>query len=371
MLSLYRRHISGCKLRPLGRKGTKCTCPVWCDGDVDGKSVRESLKTRDWQTGAQRALQKETGAAARATPGLLPISEAVEQYLADCELRGLAAQSLAVYRHSLQLFITLARKRGAVRLSEITPQIVAAFRDSVVGRNKEKAQANTKNSYLKWLRVFLNYCVDTDLLEKSPARKVHHVKGAQEGTPPYTDSEVSALLKACLTPTERALVSVLLYSGLRISDVAVLGKHRINWSTGHLVLRTLKNHEDVRVHLPADCLQALGALPSGSLFFPYPKPESRNARYQLWKMVHEIGVRAGVHAHPHRFRDTFAVELLRTGADLRSVQLLLGHRSIKTTEKHYAHFLDTQQPLLDAATKRLNFAERGHTLEIVVNARHD
>jgi site-specific recombinase XerD len=63
----------------------------------------------------------------------------------------------------------------------------------------------------------------------------------------------------------------------------------------------------------------------------------------------------GIHAHPHRFRDSFATQLLDQGVDIRVVQKLLGHRSIKTTELHYAHHSDAQQKVLDAASTALNF----------------
>lgn len=66
---------------------------------------------------------------------------------------------------------------------------------------------------------------------------------------------------------------------------------------------------------------------------------------------------AGVKGHPHRFRDTFSVSLLEKGEDLRTVQLLLGHTSIKTTEKHYAPFVRSFQRILDAATAKLDFGQ--------------
>ena len=66
---------------------------------------------------------------------------------------------------------------------------------------------------------------------------------------------------------------------------------------------------------------------------------------------------AGVKGHPHRFRDTFSVTLLEKGEDLRKVQLLLGHKSTRTTEKHYAPFVESFQAMLDAATSKLDFGE--------------
>ena len=60
---------------------------------------------------------------------------------------------------------------------------------------------------------------------------------------------------------------------------------------------------------------------------------------------------AGIEGHPHRFRDSFSVRLLDLGNDLRTVELLLGHTSIKTTEKHYAPFVKARQEQLENSVK--------------------
>jgi integrase len=67
---------------------------------------------------------------------------------------------------------------------------------------------------------------------------------------------------------------------------------------------------------------------------------------------------AGIEGHPHRFRDTFSVRLLEGRENLRTVQLLLGHTSIRTTEKHYAPWVQSVQRILDAATAKLDFVGR-------------
>jgi site-specific recombinase XerD len=65
-----------------------------------------------------------------------------------------------------------------------------------------------------------------------------------------------------------------------------------------------------------------------------------------------------VAGHPHRFRDTFSVGLLEKGEDLRTVLLLLGHKSIKTTERHYAPYVRSFQAILDAAPRNWISRER-------------
>lgn len=374
MLTIYRRHVASCARGiAQGRAYTKCSCPLWCDGTVRGKEVRQSLKTRDWIIANTRAMEIEAGHAAPKPHVGRDIGWSVTQYLEDCERRRLAENTLRVYRLTLRSFADFCKERGVLDLSTISPTDIAAFRDSAKGRkDKDHAEANTANSYLIHLRSWLKFCVSRGWLEKSPAAFVRRIKGGREGTDPYTDLEVSKLLQACENDWERALLLVLLHTGLRISDVSSLTRDKIDWKTGYMVLRITKTGEPLQVHLQPAVLQALGSLPvtSGPIF-ANAKYQLRDRTQRLWHSIHDIGVRCGVHAHPHRFRSTFAVSLLRSGADLRSVQHLLGHRSIVTTERAYARFSASQQALLDTATARLSFDERGLVGPIRVNALGD
>jgi hypothetical protein len=74
--------------------------------------------------------------------------------------------------------------------------------------------------------------------------------------------------------------------------------------------------------------------------------------------------------HPHRFRDTFSVSLLQNGAELRTVQLLLGHTSVRTTEKHYAPYVASMQRILDEAVSTLHFDSAPAVGETPVNPDH-
>jgi integrase len=210
-------------------------------------------------------------------------------------------------------------------------------------------------------------------------------------TKPYTEGEIDELFNAAgaiepgprsvnqnasdLRKIARATLATLLYSGLRISDVAVLRRDSITKS-GHISIRIIKTEIPVKIKLHFRAHAALEALPliadSPDYFF-YRKPESRaTCISRLRNMIKRLGKATGTHAHPHRFRDTFATQLRNQGVDIRIVQKLLGHRSIKTTELHYAHHSDAQQKVLDAASTALDFesaAGRPIPVEALEDAR--
>jgi integrase/recombinase XerD len=187
-------------------------------------------------------------------------------------------------------------------------------------------------------------------------------------TLPFSPSEVTALLTAVdqidnNNPTfidrarvrARALLLVLLYSGMRISDTVLLKRSRIN-AEGQLLLRMEKTKEPLYVRLPPVVLEALSALAvEGEYYFWSGTAKLSTGVGTARRTISCLARMTGINAHPHRFRDTFAVELLKSGADLRTVQKLLGHTSIKTTEKHYAPWVRDFQTMLDTATARLKF----------------
>ena len=373
MLTLYRRHVDSCPHKSKGRSWTRCKCPIWCDGTVAGREIRQSLRTREWESASSRALEAVAGHPAPRRPENLTPAQAIIRFLEDCEGRRLAENTQTSYKATLQNFQALCDKRGIQSIADVTPALVAEYRNTATGRDG-KAKANSVNSYLIHLRALFNFCVRSGWLKDSPARNVKRVKGGRDGTDPYSDLEVSKLLTACNTEYSRALLLTLLHTGLRISDIALLTRNAIDWNTGYLTVvpqKTQEEHTTVQIELPPNVLQALGALPVQAAMFDDGTGSLKARTLKLWKKINRIGIRAGVHAHPHRFRSTFAVGLLRTGSDLRSVQILLGHKSITTTEKHYARFSPAQQALLDTSTRRLSFDTKGALGPIRVNAVND
>lgn len=199
----------------------------------------------------------------------------------------------------------------------------------------------------------------------NPARQLKPPAVGDLATLPLSHAEVSRLLLACdqirgmwsedtphVRHRARALVLCLLYSGLRISDVALLRGSALE-DSGHLVLHTAKTGVPIKVLLHREAATALRALPAPggnpAYFFWTGRGSVEHCAKSLGRTITRLGRIADVHAHPHRFRDTFAVELLSNGADIRTVQLLLGNESVRTTEKHYAHFVAAHQALLDSS----------------------
>ena len=120
-----------------------------------------------------------------------------------------------------------------------------------------------------------------------------------------------------------------------------------------LFLYTAKTGTAVYCPLPPFVVEALNAIPASAYFFwsGLSKPKSAVGDWQrsLQRLLILAGVPAG---HAHRFRDTFSVELLLAGVPIERVSILLGHQSVRITEKHYAPWVRARQEQLEADVRR-------------------
>jgi len=150
-----------------------------------------------------------------------------------------------------------------------------------------------------------------------------------------------------------AFVLLLRHSDLRIGDAVTLERERITGDK--LFLYTAKTGTPVCCPLPEFVLNALEAAPKFSERYFFWTGESKLAsatgdwQRALKGVFNEAGIPDG---HAHRFRDTFAVGLLQAGVPMKRVSVLLGHSSIKVTEKHYSPWVRARQEQLEADVRR-------------------
>jgi integrase len=151
----------------------------------------------------------------------------------------------------------------------------------------------------------------------------------------------------------RALVLLLRYSGLRIGDATSCEVSRL--TADRIFLYTHKTGVPVSCKLPAFVVESLHSAPRNSerhWFWSGAGSIENNAETWRRKLRRLFNSAKVADAHPHRFRDTFAVELLVAGVPLQEVSVLLGHSSIRVTEKHYSPWVRARQEQLDADLER-------------------
>lgn len=264
--------------------------------------------------------------------------------------RGLSPRTVSAYSSDAGAFLAWAEKR------KIEPRAAnKSVLDDFLWDEKERGlSATSLFRKVEALKSFFAYQAIEGRLPENPAE---NLKGPRlpKRLPKYLTKPEAARLLAAPNGAEyedvreRALLEVLYAAGLRVSELLGLKPESVNLQEGWVrVLGKGAKERMVPIHPRAvSALRAYLAVRESR--FKNPAPElflgrsgRKLSRVQFWRILRGLGERAGLKTplHPHLLRHTFATHLLEGGADLRSVQEMLGHADLSTTQI-YTH-LDAQ-----------------------------
>lgn len=271
----------------------------------------------------------------------------VDEYLRYLRVeRGLSANTLSAYRRDLAHLTTYATEIGREVLTvERTNLIdlVARLRDS--GSNDA-----TIARFISSVKGLFKYLLAEGLTRRDPTIFLEGRKAWQALPRFLSPSDIAALLAQPDTGTDaglrdRALLELMYATGMRVSELTSLKPSDVEWEAG-VVSCFGKGSKHRRVPVGRDALEFLKRyLPcrarllgdKSSSFLFVDRRTQRLTRQQVWKLIKGYGETAGIdYITPHMLRHSFATALLENGADLRSVQLMLGHSNITTTQV-YTH----------------------------------
>ena len=248
-------------------------------------------------------------------------------------------------------------RRTAIKLSEFIgktfPEIgvydirlflAAEKQRGVSNRTLENTRANL-SAFFQWLN-------QEEHISKNPCMNIKPIKYTDKVRLPFSAVEIDALRMACKNTKERAIIELLLSTGIRVSELTGLELDDINFNDMSIHVkngkgskeRTVYMNDLARTHLQTYLTDRKQI--SRELFLN-KKKEGMNPG-GVRHILNEIGKRAGTdNVHPHRFRRTFATGLASRGMDIQEIQKLLGHSNINTTleyvftsdEKAHASYL--------------------------------
>jgi site-specific recombinase XerD len=364
MLTLYRRHKPTCPHFSEGRSHHHCRCAIWADGVLAGREVRKSLRTRDW-TKANREVQKwEAAEHIRESGAPVALVDAWESFLADLTARRVSPSTIGKYKLLQRQLEAYGQARGLACVVDFDLEALSRFRTTW------KDGPRTAAKKLERLRAFFRFTAERRWSETNPAALLRPPKITLRPTMPLEHGDLVKILTACekrevevQAPGHRnaqrlkSLVLLLRYSGMRISDAVALSADRLKGNK--LFLYTAKTGTPVYTVLPDSVVKALEASPrvTSKLYFWTGQGKLETAVKDWQKKLRVIFDLAEVskgdgNAVAHRFRDTFAVELLLAGVPIERVSILLGHQSVRITEKHYNPWVRSRQEQLEADVKR-------------------
>lgn len=195
----------------------------------------------------------------------------------------------------------------------------------------ENARANI-SAFFQWLTV-------EEMIPRNPCAAVKTIKTKKEIREAFSDVEIDALRSACRSKKERALVEVLLATGIRVSELSEMDVADINFPTLSVHVRHGKGGKERLTYITAVAASRLCDYlntrhEDGDALF-YNKNHDRLESGGIRCILNTLAKRAEVdNVHPHRFRRTFATRLAARGMDIQEIQKLLGHSQLDTTTKY-------------------------------------
>ena len=261
---------------------------------------------------------------------------------------GLSKSSLASYRSDLlQLVVWLKteNKSSPNKLSEVSEEQLMRF----IAHISRKMKASSQARYISTLKRFYRYLLAQRLIATDPTRRVRLPAKPSRLPKTLSEQQVEALLAApspenALGLRDQAMLETLYATGLRVSELVELKLHEISFDMG--VVRVFGKGDKERLvplgETAVDSMRrylesARGELLGSRLcdYFFVTKRGSSMTRQAFWQLIKRYALRADIDPHrlsPHVLRHAFATHLLNHGADLRVVQMLLGHSDISTTQ---------------------------------------
>lgn len=256
---------------------------------------------------------------------------------------GLSANTLSSYRNDLTGFAHWCQHNG-LSLLDVQPQHIQGY----LALRFPQVKVRSISRLLATLRRFYRYALTTQRIAQDPTLQIQAPKLPKSLPKTLSEAQVEALLQSpdiqtALGLRDRAMLELLYASGLRVSELVTIRIAEVSTQDG--VVRVTGKGSKTRLvpmgQEAADWIdryvaQARFALLKGALsdaLFVTTRGDAMT-RHAFWHLIQRYALQAGIQQHisPHVLRHAFATHLLNHGADLRVVQMLLGHADISTTQ---------------------------------------
>jgi site-specific recombinase XerD len=283
------------------------------------------------------------------------LSKLVEDFLISNQIEdNKSSQTLVNYQHYLKRFLEYSHDNNIVYPNDITQDDITNYKmhlHNFKNRKKEVLGIKTQGFHVIALRAFLKYCVRQNI-PSYPPEQIRLPKIPQRTVTCLERDELEKIFETFDLDTEkgirnRAIIELLYSTGLRVSEICKLQYADIHLENGEFMIRGKGDKPRIVFLSPrakkyiekyfSIRTQDAKILRQDPVFIGI-KTKKILTRATIAKIVEYARIQAGIlkHVTPHTLRHTFATELLRNGADIRSVQEMLGHASITTTQV-YTH----------------------------------
>lgn len=257
----------------------------------------------------------------------------IEMFCNSKAVEGMSKTSLAQYRYKLKRF----RNYDKTPIRQLT---VFNFREFLAHEKNRGLADSTLVSYRDTFHAVFGWLYREGLLPKDPCSNLSPIKKKKEVRMPFSNVEVEQIKSACEDERDRAMVWFLLATGCRIGEVIGLNRNDIDFN--NLKVKVLgKGNKERYVfmdHVTAMYLQQyLDSRKDGSeALICGQRGGGRLGKGGFEQRLHYLGYKVGIaDVYPHRFRHTFAQNMIERGMPIHVLQKLMGHEKVDTTEKYF------------------------------------
>jgi integrase/recombinase XerD len=363
VITIFVRHTADCRYRD-DETWKRCDCRKHLRWSSDGRQYRRSAKTRSWSQAEERKRdlegQFETGGkpVALDNESRKTIAAAVELFLLERRTTGLKASIVQKYERELERFKQFCDARSKFFPSDINLELLVQYRgtwDELYPSSLTRQQVQTR------LRRFLRFCHNGGWLERVP--NLSAITVDEPPTMPLSSTEYARLLAeipkqfaSAKAVRVRALVQLMRHSGLAIRDAVTLQRSEIKKDEKKRLVRVVTKRQKTGTHvsvpLPPAVASEILAVQNGNAYLFWTGGGLETSAVTNWqhdlRTLFRSAFGKNTRFTPHCLRDTAACGWLTAGIPMEEVSKLLGHTSIKTTEKHYSAWAQARQDRLDS-----------------------
>lgn len=261
------------------------------------------------------------------------LKEIISLYKTDMEIQEYAKNTIKNRMYFLNNFINFVKKD----IEDITIVDLKAY----LNMKRKTTIPSTINGFIASLKAFFTWAVEEGYIDINPANRLRKTKVGSKLREPLSIENIERLRIACKTNRERALVEFLLATGMRVSEVVNVNVSDLDFYENKLKTTGKGNKErfilfndKCKLYLKEYLDNRKGE--SDALFIAERKPFGRMGARALEKLLKKISERkiTDTNVFPHKLRHTFATQLFSGGANITTIQFLLGHESITTTQRY-------------------------------------
>lgn len=305
-----------------------------------------------------------------------PIVLLVDDFMFNCQSRNLSKKSMASYEQTLKLFAKyLEQEKKITDISEVTEKIIREYIINLQERGKytvvadkstikynlphnrkdcgKKISVTTINNYIRNIKVFFNYLVEERVIKKSPMEKIKQLKNDRKPEDFISDEDFLRLLKNIDTTKlheyrDYTIIMLLIDTGMRIGECLSIPDNDVDLENRSILLpaENTKGKKNRYVYFSIEMQKELKRwlqYKDRYLDTEYLFPTNRGTELlvrSFEKKIKEYCQRINLDIHPHQLRNNFAKRFLIAGGSIYTLSQILGHSSVKVTEKAYLDLND-------------------------------